>query len=105
MKGTLNVDCEKGGSFGCSVLGECTSTTPQGLIVVKTNRTVEIAIKDTINSEQFFVFSVDNPDFIDKGSEQMPGKKQMRIVVQYKPRISTWTTSSCRLTIFFPFFP
>jgi hydrocephalus-inducing protein len=103
-RAVVTASSDKAGSFMCTLIGQATPPTPQGPISISANTAgVPISIRNVFNQQAVFTFQVDNPAFIVKASESIPGKKTSNVIVQYKPL--TPPSSSGKMSVSCPLMP
>ena len=80
---TLTISSPSGGDYVIPLFGHCLVPKPQGPYIIKAGSSVSIPFKNIFSNVKQFNFSVDNPVFTVKASDNLKARKTHNIVVMY----------------------
>lgn len=80
---TLTISSPAGGDYTIPLYGHCLLPRPQGPYTVKAGSSISIPFKNAFSQMTQFSFSVDNPAFTVRASDNLKPRKTYNILVSY----------------------
>ena len=74
-----------GGEYICPLFGHCIAPRPQGPFVIKPGAPAIVNFKNVFATSTIYNFFIDNPAFVVKPTETIPGKKSIQVSISFKP--------------------
>ena len=80
---TLSISSPTGGDYTIPLYGHCLVPKPQGPFVIRAGSSISIPFRNVFTQVMQFSFSVDNPVFTVKASDNLKPRKTYNILVSY----------------------